>query len=51
VRLTIVSSKTFEAEVAAVQKAIGRADMLEVGKASSGANTYAELENCLMRKI
>jgi hypothetical protein len=43
-RLTIVSSKPFEVVVAAVENGIGRPDMLEFGKASSGAQTYAELE-------
>jgi hypothetical protein len=51
VRLTIVSSKTFEAEVAVVEKAMGQPEMLKFGKVSSGVNTFAELENRLMRKI
>jgi hypothetical protein len=51
VRLTSVSSKAFEAEVAVAEKAIGRPEMLEFGKASSGVNTFAELEKRLMRKI
>jgi uncharacterized protein (DUF302 family) len=50
-RLTIVSSKPFEAVVAAVENGIGRPDMLEFGKASSGANTYAELENLVNRSV
>jgi uncharacterized protein (DUF302 family) len=50
-RLTIVSSKTFEAVVAAVEKAIGRPDMLEFGKASSGARTHAEFENLVNRSV
>ena len=34
-RLTIVSSKAFEAVIAAVENGIGRPDMLAFGKASS----------------
>lgn len=50
-RLTIVSSRPFVAVVAAVEKGIGRPDMLEFGKASSGATTYAELENLVNRSV
>jgi uncharacterized protein (DUF302 family) len=50
-RLTIVSSKPFEAVVSAIEKAIGRPDMLEFGKASAGAKTYAELENLVNRSV
>ena len=50
-RLTIVSSKAFEAVVAAVEKAIGRPDMLEFGKASAGADTLAELEILVNRSV
>lgn len=50
-RLTIVSSKTFEAVVAAVENAIGRPDMLAFGKASSGTNSYAELERLVNRSV
>ena len=50
-RLTVVSSKTFEAVVAAVEKAIGRPDMLEFGKASAGAGTFAEFETLVSRSV
>jgi len=50
-RLTIVSTKAFEAVVAAVENGIGRPDMLEFGRASSSANTYAELENLVNRSV
>ena len=50
-RLTIVSSKPFEAVIAAVEKGIGRPDMSDFGKASSGAQTYAELENVVNRSV
>lgn len=50
-RLTIGSSKTFEAVVAAVEKAIGRPDMLEFDRASAGANTFAELEDLVNRSV
>jgi hypothetical protein len=51
VRLTVVSFKNVRSRVAAVEKAIGRRDILEFGNASSGANTYAELENRVVRKV
>ena len=50
-RLTIVSSKPFEAVVAAVENNIGRPDMSEFGKASSRASTYAELESLVNRSV
>jgi len=50
-RLTIVSSKAFEAVIAAVENGIGRPDMLAFGKASSLASTYAELENLVNRSV
>jgi len=50
-RLTIVSSKPFEAVIAAVEKGIGRPDMSDFGKASSGAQTYAELETVVNRSV
>jgi len=50
-RLTIISSKPFEAVVAAVENAIGRPNMLEFAKASSGAKTFAEFENLVNRNV
>lgn len=50
-RLTIVSSKTFEAVVAAVEDAIGRPDMTEFGKASKEATSYAEFESLVKRSV
>ena len=50
-RLTIVSSRTFEAVVAAVENAIGRPDMREFGKASNEATSYAQLESLVNRSL
>ena len=50
-RLTIVSSRTFEAVVAAVENAIGRPDMREFGKASNEATSYARLESLVNRSV
>src|SRR5215471_19121888 len=50
-RLTIVSSRTFEAVVAAVENAIGRPDMREFGKASNEATAYAQLESLVNRSV
>jgi len=50
-RLTIISAKSFEAVVAAVENAIGRPNMLEFGKANSGAKTFAEFENLVNRNV
>jgi uncharacterized protein (DUF302 family) len=50
-RLIIVSSKTFEAVVDAVERAIGRPDMTEFGKASKEATSYAEFESLVKRSV
>jgi uncharacterized protein (DUF302 family) len=50
-RLTVISSKPFEAVVSAIEKAIGRPDMVEFGKASSGAKTFSEFENLVNRTV
>jgi uncharacterized protein (DUF302 family) len=50
-RLTLTSSKPFEAVVAAVEAMIGRPDMTEFGKASRDATTYAELEALVNRSV
>lgn len=50
-RLAIVSSKSFEAVVAAVENAIGRPDMREFGKVSDEAASYAEFESLVYTSV
>jgi uncharacterized protein (DUF302 family) len=50
-RLTVISSKSFETVVAAVEGAIGRPDMVEFGKASRAAATNAEFEDLVQRSV
>jgi uncharacterized protein (DUF302 family) len=50
-RLTMISSKPFDAVVAAVEDAIGRPDMREFEKATQGAATYAEFEDIVRRSV
>lgn len=47
----MVSSKPFEAVVAAVEGAIGRPDMREFGKAAQGAVTHAEFVDLVRRSV
>ena len=49
--MTAISSKPFEAVVSAIEKAIGRPDMVEFGKANSGVKTFAEFENLVNRTV
>ena len=50
-RLTMISSRPFEAVVASIEDAIGRPDMKEFGKAAQGAATWAEFENLVKRTV
>jgi uncharacterized protein (DUF302 family) len=50
-RLTMTSSKPFEAVVAALEAAIGHPDMVEFMKAIAGARTFAELESAVQRGL
>jgi uncharacterized protein (DUF302 family) len=50
-RLTITSSKPFEAVVAALEAAIGRPDMAEFLNAARSATTYAELQSVVQRSV
>src|ERR1700676_5182262 len=50
-RLTITSSKPFEAIVAALETAIGRPDMAEFLNAARSATTYAELQSVVQRSV
>jgi uncharacterized protein (DUF302 family) len=48
-RFTIISSKPFEAVVAAIKNAIGRLNLAEFAKASRDAQTFAGLEELIHR--
>jgi uncharacterized protein (DUF302 family) len=50
-RLTMTSSKPFEAVVAALEAAIGHPDMAEFMKAVAGARTFAELESAVQKGL
>lgn len=50
-RLTVISSKPFEAVAAAVEGAIGRPDMREFGKAAQGVATYGAFEDLVRRSV
>ena len=46
-RLSVISSKPFEAVVAALEAAVGRPDMTEFARAIKSAQTFAEMENAI----
>jgi hypothetical protein len=48
-RVNLITSKPFEAVVAALKAAVGHPDMGEFTKATSGARTFAELERAVQR--
>jgi uncharacterized protein (DUF302 family) len=48
-RFTVISSRPFEAVVAAMKAAVGRLDLVEFAKASKGPGTFAELEKVIDR--
>jgi uncharacterized protein (DUF302 family) len=50
-RLSVTSSKPFEAVVAALEAAIGHPDMTQFTKATQGARTFAELEGTVARSL
>src|SRR5258706_1168577 len=50
-RLSVMSSKPFEAVVAALEAAIGRPNMPEFRKATEGAGSLAELESSVRRGL
>jgi uncharacterized protein (DUF302 family) len=50
-RISVTSSKPFEAVVAALKAAVGHPDMGEFMKATSGAQTFAELESAVQRGL
>jgi uncharacterized protein (DUF302 family) len=50
-RFSVTSSMPFEAVVAALKDAIGRLDLIEFGKASNQAGTFAELKEVIDRNL
>lgn len=50
-RVTVISSRPFEVVVSAVEQAVGRPDMVEFGKASRNAATFAEFEELVKRSV
>jgi uncharacterized protein (DUF302 family) len=50
-RLSVISSKPFEAVVAALKAAVGHPDMVEFTKATKDASTFAELESAVHRGL
>ena len=50
-RFSVISSKPFEAVVAALRVAVGRPDMVEFAKATKGARNFTELESVVQRGL
>ena len=50
-RFSVTSSRPFEAVVAALKEAIGRLDLVEFGKASKQAGTFADLKAVIDRNL
>ena len=50
-RLSVTSSKSFEAVLAALKAAIGRPDMVEFARAIKNAQSFAELERTVHQSI
>jgi len=50
-RLSVISSKPFEAAVAAIEAAVGHPDMVAFTKATKDARTFAELESVVQRGL
>jgi uncharacterized protein (DUF302 family) len=50
-RLSVTSSKSFEAVLAALKAAIGRPDMVEFANAIRNAQTFAELERTVHQSL
>jgi uncharacterized protein (DUF302 family) len=50
-RLSVISSRPFDAVVAALKAAVGHPDMAEFMKATKGASTFAELENAVNKGL
>ena len=50
-RFSVISSKPFEAVLAALKAAVGHPDMAEFAKAVKGEQTFAELEDSVRRGL
>jgi uncharacterized protein (DUF302 family) len=50
-RLSVTSSKSVEAVVAALEAAVGHPDMVKFGKATKAAPTFAELEGAVQKGL
>ena len=50
-RLSLTSSRSFEAVVAALKAAVGRLNLVEFANASKGTSTFAEMENVIRRDL
>jgi uncharacterized protein (DUF302 family) len=50
-RVSVVSSKPFEAVVAAIKDAVGRPDVVQFANASKRAQTFAELKSVVQRSL
>src|SRR6266478_6955863 len=50
-RFSMISSKPFQAVLAALKAAVGHPDMAEFAKAVKGAQTFAELEDSVRRGL
>ena len=50
-RVNVVSSKRFEAVVAAIKDAVGRPDMVDFANASKLAQTFTELKSVVQRSL
>jgi uncharacterized protein (DUF302 family) len=50
-RVSVISSKPFDKVVEALKTAVGRPDMIEFAKATTGARTFAELENAVRKGL
>ena len=50
-RFSVTSSKSFKAVVAALKAAVGQPDMVEFGKATREARTFAELESAVQKGL
>src|SRR6202035_3994758 len=50
-RLTVKSSKSFEAVVAALKAAVGQPDVVEFIKETKGARTFSDLESAVQKGL
>ena len=50
-RISVTSSKPFEAVVAALEAAVGHPGLAELAKATQSARTFAELESAIQRGL